>query len=81
MKTLALGKGKMHNIVIFKGKFLVPLNDTVIIRQYETGWGGEGKGVGGKKNFFKTDFASFPLTHDLTSESPLIPTDSGSLLN
>ena len=28
MKTLAFGKGKMHNIVIFKGKFWVPLNDT-----------------------------------------------------
>ena len=28
MKTLAFGKGKMHNIVIFKGKSWVPLNDT-----------------------------------------------------
>ena len=37
MKTLAFGKGKMHNIVIFKEKFWVPLNDTVIMRQYGTG--------------------------------------------
>lgn len=60
MKTLAFGKGKMHNIVIFKGKFWVPLNNTVIMRQYGTGYwvgggGRGGKGVGGKENVFKTD--------------------------
>lgn len=58
MKTLAFGKGKMHNIVIFKGKSWVPLNDTD--SNNEKVWnrvvgGGGGKGVGGKDNFFKTD--------------------------
>ena len=57
MKTLAFGKGKMHHIVIFKGKFWVPLNDTVIIF-YETVWnrvvggGGGGKGSWGQGKFF-----------------------------
>lgn len=59
MKTLAFGKGKMHHIVIFKGKFWVPLNDTVIIF-YETVWnrvvGGGGGGereLGARKIFLK----------------------------
>ena len=48
-----------------------------------SGWGG-GEGSWGQGKFFSnrsTDFANFPLTHDLINESPLIPTNSGSSLN
>ena len=55
MKTLAFGKGKMHNIVIFKGKFWVPLNDTD--SNNEKVWnrvvgGGGGEGSWGQGQFF-----------------------------
>lgn len=54
MKTLAFGKGKMHNIVIFKGKSWVPLNDTD--SNNEKVWnrvvGGGGEGSWGQGQFF-----------------------------
>ena len=48
-----------------------------------SGWGWGGGGSWGQgKFFFKTDQQILhPLTHDLINESPLIPTDSGSVLN
>ena len=55
MKTLAFGKGKMHNIVIFKGKSWVPLNDTD--SNNEKVWnrvvGGGGRELGARTIFLK----------------------------